>query len=126
MKVRCIDTNRCVNLTKGKVYEVLEEITRLGFTLYTISNDVEEIHNYNSAFFGIVDNVNHPSHYTNGKYECIDVLEDITKDLKGIEAICTANAIKYLWRWKYKNGVEDLKKARWYLDKLIKELEEEK
>lgn len=72
---------------------------------------------------GSKDMVNHPSHYTHGKFECIDVLEDITKDLTGIEAICTANAVKYLWRWKHKNGLEDLKKARWYLDRLIQNLE---
>lgn len=65
------------------------------------------------------DMVNHPKHYTMGKYECIDVLEDVTKDLKGSEAICTANAIKYLWRWKQKNGIEDLKKAKWYIQHLI-------
>ena len=65
------------------------------------------------------DNVNHPVHYTHGKFECIDVLDDITKELKGIEAICTANAVKYLWRWKHKNGLEDLKKAQWYINKLI-------
>lgn len=65
------------------------------------------------------DNVNHPAHYTHGKFECIDVLDDITKDLKGIEVICTANAVKYLWRWKHKNGLEDLKKAQWYINKLI-------
>lgn len=65
------------------------------------------------------DKVNHPSHYTTGKVECIDALEAATTGLEGIEAVCTANAIKYLWRWKHKNGVEDLKKARWYLDRLI-------
>lgn len=65
------------------------------------------------------DNVNHPSHYTAGKIECIDALEAATCELTGIEAVCTANAIKYLWRWKQKNGVEDLKKARWYLNRLI-------
>lgn len=65
------------------------------------------------------DNVKHPAHYTHGKFECIDVLEDITKELQGIEAICTANAVKYLWRWKHKNGLEDLKKAQWYINKLI-------
>ena len=69
----------------------------------------------------MTDNVNHPSHYTGGKVECIDALEAATANLSGIEAVCTANAIKYLWRWKQKNGVEDLKKARWYLDKLIEE-----
>ena len=66
----------------------------------------------------MTDNVNHPTHY-NGKFECIDIIEDITKDLVGIEAVCTANAIKYIWRWKHKNGIEDLRKAVWYLNKLI-------
>ena len=70
------------------------------------------------------DMVNHPSHYTQGNIECIDALKEATKDLKGIEAVCTANAIKYLWRWKFKNGVEDLKKAVWYTQRLIQELEE--
>jgi hypothetical protein len=65
------------------------------------------------------DNVNHPPHYTQGKVECIDALEAATANLRGIEAVCTANAIKYLWRWKQKNGVEDLKKAKFYIDKLI-------
>lgn len=65
------------------------------------------------------DVVNHPSHYTAGKVECIDALESATIGLEGIEAVCTANAIKYLWRWKHKNGVQDLKKAKWYIDRLI-------
>ena len=65
------------------------------------------------------DVVNHPSHYTAGKVECIDALEAATEGLEGIEAVCTANAIKYLWRWKKKNGVEDLRKARWYINKLL-------
>src|SRR5574344_2411897 len=63
--------------------------------------------------------VNHPSHYTQGGVECIDALEAATEDLTGIEAVCTANAIKYLWRWKRKNGVEDLQKAVWYIKRLI-------
>ena len=70
------------------------------------------------------DMVNHPSHYTSGKVECIDALEAATAELSGIEAVCTANAIKYLWRWKLKNGTEDLKKARWYIDRLIREVQE--
>lgn len=56
------------------------------------------------------DAVNHPSHYTQGNIECIDAIEAATAELTGIEAVCTGNAIKYLWRWKQKNGVEDLKK----------------
>ncbi len=60
-----------------------------------------------------------PSHYKQGSVECIDALAAATHDLQGLDAVCTANAIKYLWRWKQKNGVEDLKKARWYIDRLI-------
>lgn len=68
------------------------------------------------------ENVNHPKHYTVGGIECIDALKAATTGLEGIEAVCTANAIKYLWRWKYKNGVEDLKKAIWYINRIIYEL----
>ena len=65
------------------------------------------------------DSVNHPAHYCHGGIECIDAIEAETVDLTGIEAVCTANAIKYLWRWKRKNGVEDLRKAVWYIQRLI-------
>ena len=71
-----------------------------------------------------IDMVNHPSHYTQGGIECIDALKAATVSKTGIEAICTANAIKYLWKYEEKNGIEDVKKARWYIDRLIKELEE--
>lgn len=70
-----------------------------------------------------IDMVNHPSHYTQGGIECIDALKAATVSKTGIEAVCTANAIKYLWRYEEKNGIEDVKKARWYIDRLIKELE---
>jgi len=65
------------------------------------------------------DPVNHPSHYTQGKVECIDAIESATINKKGIEAVCTANVIKYLWRYENKNGLEDLKKAEFYLNRLI-------
>lgn len=64
------------------------------------------------------DNVNSPQHYQ-GKVECIDCIESATAGLNGIEAFCTGNAIKYLYRWKKKNGIEDLKKAKYYIDKII-------
>ena len=67
------------------------------------------------------DNIN-PNHYRQGGVECIDALEAATVNLKGIEAVCTANAIKYLWRWKEKNGKEDLEKAQWYITKLLTNL----
>jgi hypothetical protein len=74
----------------------------------------------------VKDNVNHPSHYTQGAIECIDAIKEATKGLLGIEAVCTANIIKYVWRWKFKNGIEDLHKARWYLDRLIEEVSNSK
>lgn len=71
------------------------------------------------------DAVNHPEHYTQGGIECIDALKAATTGLKGIEAVCTANAIKYLFRWKHKNGIEDIRKCIWYCERLIKELSDE-
>ena len=68
------------------------------------------------------DPVDHPRHYTQGGIECIDALKAATVGLTGIEAVCTANAIKYLWRWKRKNGVQDIDKAIWYLKRLKYEL----
>lgn len=60
-----------------------------------------------------------PKHYKQGDVECIDAIESATIGKKGLIAVCTANIIKYLWRCEDKNGMEDLLKARWYLDKLI-------
>ena len=73
------------------------------------------------------DMVNHPSHYKakNGM-EVIDVIEAFTANLEGYEATHTGNVIKYICRWKEKNGLEDLKKAQWYLNRLIKNIEEGK
>ena len=65
-----------------------------------------------------VDKTN-PTYYKKGKFECIDVLEELLQGVSGATAFCLGNCIKYLWRFNQKNGIEDLKKARWYLDKLI-------
>lgn len=70
------------------------------------------------------DNVNHPDHYKSATgLETIDVIEAFTSDLVGLEAVCTANVLKYICRWKKKNGLEDLRKAQWYLNKLIEKVE---
>lgn len=62
--------------------------------------------------------INHPTRYAGGKYECIDVMTDVF-GVDAVKSFCKLNAFKYLWREKNKNGVEDLKKCAWYLDKLI-------
>lgn len=69
------------------------------------------------------DAVTHPAHYTAGKIECIEAITEALKGLEGHEAYITGNVIKYMWRWKRKNGVEDLKKARFYIDLLIKSID---
>ena len=70
--------------------------------------------------------VSHPDHYQSKTgLEVIEVIEAFTSDLTGIEAVDTANVIKYICRWKKKNGLQDLNKAMWYLQNLINHLKEE-
>ena len=64
------------------------------------------------------DVINHPSHYETAGVECIEAME-ITQGREAVKSFCLCNAYKYLWRHKNKNGLEDLKKARWYLDRYI-------
>ena len=70
--------------------------------------------------------VSHPDHYqSKNGLEVIDVIEAFTEGLDGIEATDTGNVVKYICRWKNKNGVQDLEKAKWYLTHLIEHLEKE-
>lgn len=64
------------------------------------------------------DPVNHPSHYETGKFECIEIMEEVF-GTEAVKDFCICNAFKYLYRHKRKNGIEDLKKAVWYLNKVI-------
>ena len=63
------------------------------------------------------DMVNSPAHYNKAGIETIDIIESVTGD--GFETYLQGNILKYICRYKYKNGVEDLEKARWYLNRLI-------
>ena len=65
------------------------------------------------------DMVNHPPHYNKYGVECIDALRAATGE--GFEYYLQGNVMKYLWRYRYKNGIEDLKKANWYHELLIAE-----
>jgi hypothetical protein len=66
------------------------------------------------------DPVNHPSHYTDadGGIECIEAIE-ASMAMEAFKGFLKGNCQKYLWRYEKKNGAEDLKKARWYLERLI-------
>lgn len=75
----------------------------------------------------IEDTVNKPPHYNSGSIECIDAMQAMADGslVWGHNAYLWQNAFKYLWRWPYKKKpVEDLKKCRWYLDRLIELIEE--
>lgn len=65
-----------------------------------------------------------PDHYQRDGIECIDAIKAAVQNLTGDEAYCTGNAIKYLWRWKEKGGKTDLKKAMWYINDMIAEIED--
>ena len=69
------------------------------------------------------DNVNHPKHYCKGGVESIDFVRAAVSNLSGFEAVCVANIIKYMWRYKEKNGLEDVMKAAKYLEWLQEEVE---
>ena len=70
-----------------------------------------------------MDMVNHPPHYNKAGIETIDAIRAMTDD--GFEYYLQGNIMKYLWRYRYKNGVEDLKKAQWYLTELIDVVEKD-
>ena len=64
------------------------------------------------------DAVNHPSHYTDGGIECIEAIESALTN-EEYRGYLKGNIQKYVWRERHKGGTESLKKARWYLDRLI-------
>jgi len=69
-----------------------------------------------------VDLVNHPPHYTQGGIECIDAIR-ASMSKEQFLGYCKGNSLKYQWRYEAKGGVEDLKKAKWYLDRMIQEIQ---
>jgi hypothetical protein len=69
--------------------------------------------------------VDHPPHYTAGVVECFDAIMSAVNGLPPDEAVCVGNVIKYVWRYRRKNGMEDIDKAMWYLTKLSKLVRDE-
>ena len=68
------------------------------------------------------DMVNNPPHYNKAGIETIEAIQAMTGD--GFQSYLQGNILKYLWRYQYKNGIEDLKKAQWYLNRLISEVDD--
>lgn len=70
------------------------------------------------------DMVNRPAHYRQGGVECIEAIE-ASMSREEFQGYLKGNLEKYIWRYRHKNGIEDLRKARWYLDRLIASVEAE-
>ena len=68
------------------------------------------------------DEVNHPEHYTDGAIECIEAIES-QQTLEEFRGYLKGNIAKYLWRERHKGGIQSLKKAQWYLDRLVQTVE---
>ena len=64
------------------------------------------------------DDVESPFHYNKGSIECIDAIEAASTK-EEFEGYLRANVLKYVWRFRYKDNIKDLRKAKWYLEKLI-------
>lgn len=80
----------------------------------------------NPKFVEANDMVHHPNHYQSSSgLEVKEVIKAFTEHLSGFEAVCTANVIKYICRWKKKDGVQDLYKAKEYIEFLIDHVEKE-
>jgi len=71
-----------------------------------------------------VKDVINPNHYQRNGMECIDAIDAAVQNLSGPEAYATGSAIKYLWRWKEKGGKDDLKKAIWFVQRIVDQIEE--
>lgn len=112
-----------MRFTKQKIDEINTEINKLNDKLKNISESMNDIVRLvlsegESDSTSTNDNVNHPSHYGTGNFECIDVMIE-TQGKEAVMDFCVCNAFKYIYRHNNKNGVEDIKKAKWYLDKYI-------
>ena len=102
-RMTCNEIDKCYDVAFGKKEESECSVTQPEKTLK------EEI--------------NHPDRYAGGKYECIDVMQDVFGK-EDVLSFCKLNAFKYIWREKQKNGVQDMKKAAWYINKYIEISEE--
>lgn len=107
-----------------KFYEVIEPVTNkfrevdLILDVIFLNDDDFAIENSKNTP-DPHNNVSHPNHYNQGGIEVWDVINAFTKDLKGVEAFYAGNVIKYVLRWNHKNGIEDLEKAKVYINKII-------
>lgn len=103
-----------------EAYKLKQENEELKYQLSDIQTTKEVV----EQKLNTMDNVNHPSHYETGKFECIEVMQEVF-GINAVRDFCKCNAFKYIYRMDRKNGEEDARKAIWYLNKYL-ELNETK
>lgn len=120
----CDCKNNFVIGTPGYEHSILLWELNPSYPATTIIEDVPDVPDASPVLFSVKEPVNnpvtHPSHYTQGNIQCIDaMISAFGKD--AVATWCKLNAFKYTWREEHKNGLEDIEKATWYLNK-FKEL----
>ena len=126
MKVKCIDNEGVEScLTIGEIYNAQKH--KRG---YEVIDDDGNATTFRTSRFEVLeddaDMVHHPSHYNYKSVECKDVISIMTEVLEGEEAYYRGAIVKYLYRYpKKNNSVEDLQKAKTYIDMIIEKLEGE-
>ena len=131
MKVKCID-NKGVEgfLTVGEIYSASESIIAPDSNKYDLIDDDGSLNVFDKDKFEVLeddaDMVHHHSHYNYKSMECKDIIKVMAEGLEGEEAHYMGAIVKYLYRYpKKKNSVEDLQKAKTYIDMIIDITEEE-
>ena len=113
---------------KGCRFDSLEEnefpCYRCRGTCIPYSDEYKSRTDYYQPLVEVTDFVNSPPHYTQGGIECIEAMESAFGRYE-LATYCKIAAFKYIWRCKYKNGIEDVKKAVWYLNKYIDLMEKD-
>lgn len=128
MKVKCID-NKGVEgfLTVGEIYSASESIIAPDRNMYDLIDDDGSLNIFDKDKFEVLeddaDMVHHPNHYNYKSVECKDIIKVMTEGLEGEEAYYMGAIVKYLYRYPKKGkAVEDLNKAKTYIDMIIKKL----
>lgn len=114
-------------MTVGKAYKVTRVTEDAFFYVDDLDDELEDSPCEFSAWEVVSksDMVDSPPHYTQGSVEVIDYIDQVADGYPGRQAVYAGNIIKYVSRAPFKNGVEDTKKALWYLQRLIDAMETE-
>jgi len=120
--IQYITDNRYAYADEWQLVEEIQETVLLSDPIW-VNNHTVSVSNQGINRPQPFDMVNHPPHYNQGKVECIDAIMAATINKSGNEAVLVGHVLRYLWRYEEKEGIVAVKKAQWYLNKLIEEMQ---